>query len=109
MSSSAGLNSKLWDELLKEEIFYSMKELPVLAESWRVHYNTVRPHSLLGYRPPAPRAWLTEASQAHGKVESKERFPLFHVPNSCDESYPYSSCYTNNLLVQKIEYASQPV
>jgi hypothetical protein len=36
-----------------------MKELLVLAERWRVHYNTIRPHSSLGYRPPAPEAWLT--------------------------------------------------
>ena len=32
-----------------------MKELRVLAERWRVHYNTIRPHSSLGYRPPAPQ------------------------------------------------------
>jgi transposase InsO family protein len=51
-------NSKLRDEFLNPEIFYSMKELRVLAERWRVHYNTVRPHSSLGYRPPAPEAWL---------------------------------------------------
>jgi len=38
-------NSKLWDEFLNGEIFYSMKEIRVLAERWRVHYNTVRPHS----------------------------------------------------------------
>ena len=69
-------NSKLRDEFLNGEIFYSMKELRVLAERWRVHYNTVRPHSSLGYKSPAPAAWLTEASQGHGKVESKERFPL---------------------------------
>ena len=36
-----------------------MKEIRVLAERWRIHYNTVRPHSSLGYRPPAPEAWLT--------------------------------------------------
>jgi putative transposase len=41
------------------EIFYSMNKLRVLAERWRVHYNTVRPHSSLGYKPPAPEAWLT--------------------------------------------------
>jgi transposase InsO family protein len=52
-------NSKLRDEFLNGEIFYSMKELRVLAERWRVHYNTVRPHSSLGYRPPAPQAWRT--------------------------------------------------
>jgi transposase InsO family protein len=49
-------NSKLRDEFLNGEINYSMKELRVLAERWRVHYNTVRPHSSLGYRSPAPTA-----------------------------------------------------
>jgi putative transposase len=53
----------------------------VLAERWRVHYNTVRPHSLLGYRPPAPAARLMEDKTGHGKVESKKRFPLFHTPD----------------------------
>ena len=41
-------------ELLNEEIFYTLKEAQVLIESWRCHYNVVRPHSSLGYRPPAP-------------------------------------------------------
>ena len=45
-------NSELSDEFLNGEIFYSMKELRVLAERWPVHYNPVRPHSSLGYRPP---------------------------------------------------------
>jgi len=40
-------NSKMRDEFLKGEIFYSMKELHVLAECWRNHYNTIRPHSSL--------------------------------------------------------------
>jgi hypothetical protein len=43
-----------------------MKELRVLAERWRVHYNTVRPHSSLGYRPPAPAAWLTANNSSAG-------------------------------------------
>lgn len=47
-------NGKLQDELLKREIFYSLREAQVLIERWRVHYNQVRPHSSLGYRPPAP-------------------------------------------------------
>ena len=47
-------NSKLRDELLNGEIFYSLKEAQVLTERWRVQYNTRRPHSSLGYRPPAP-------------------------------------------------------
>jgi putative transposase len=54
-------NSKLRDELLKGEIFYSLKEARVVIESWRHHYNTVRPHSSLGYRPPAPEAVLWPA------------------------------------------------
>jgi putative transposase len=49
-------NSKLRDEFLNGEIFYSLKEVQVLAERWRVYYNTLRPHSSLGYRPPAPAA-----------------------------------------------------
>ncbi len=44
------------DELLNGEIFYSLAEARVVIEAWRVHYNTARPHSLLGYRPPAPEA-----------------------------------------------------
>jgi len=74
-------NSKLRDEFLNGEIFYSLKEAQVLAERWRVYYNTERPHSSLGYRPPAPAAWQIEASLEHGKVESKQCFPLFHAPD----------------------------
>ena len=47
-------NGKLRDELLNGEIFYSLKEAQVVIEQWRIHYNTKRPHSALGYRPPAP-------------------------------------------------------
>ena len=47
-------NGKLRDELLNGEIFYTLKEAQVVIESWRCHYNTIRPHSALRYRPPAP-------------------------------------------------------
>ena len=47
-------NGKLRDELLNGEIFYTLLEAKVLIERWREHYNRVRPHSSLGYRPPAP-------------------------------------------------------
>jgi putative transposase len=47
-------NGKLADELLDREIFYSLNEAKVLIEMWRKHYNTIRPHSSLGYKPPAP-------------------------------------------------------
>ena len=49
-------NGKLRDELLKRESFDTLLEAKVLIERWRQTYNTVRPHSALGYRPPAPEA-----------------------------------------------------
>ena len=49
-------DGKLRDELLDREVFHSLREAQVLIEAWRRHYNTVRPHSALGYRPPAPEA-----------------------------------------------------
>ena len=51
-------NGKLRDELLDREIFYTLTEAKVLIERWRRQYNTVRPHSALGYRPPAPAATM---------------------------------------------------
>ena len=54
-------NGKLRDELLNGEIFYTLKEAQVLIEHWRQHYNTIRPHSSLGYRPPAPQAVIPES------------------------------------------------
>ena len=48
-------NGKLRDELLNGEIFYTLREAQILIEKWRRHYNEVRPHSSLNYRPPAPR------------------------------------------------------
>ncbi|WP_144436251.1 IS3 family transposase, partial [Roseibium album] len=47
-------NARFRDELLDGETFYSLKEAQILIEQWRKHYNTKRPHSALGYRPPAP-------------------------------------------------------
>ena len=51
-------NSKLRDELLNLEVFYSLREAEVLIESWRRHFNTMRPHSSFGYVPPVPEAIL---------------------------------------------------
>ncbi len=47
-------NGKLRDELLNGELFYSLREAQILTERWRREYNTIRPHSSLGYRPPVP-------------------------------------------------------
>jgi len=51
-------NGKLRDELLNGEIFYTLREAQILIGRWRAHYNTLRPHSSIGYRPPAPEAIL---------------------------------------------------
>jgi len=68
-------NGKFKDELIHREIFYSLREAQVLVEQWRREYNTIRPHSSLGYRPPAPQAirpartWLRRpALQGPGQV-----------------------------------------
>ena len=53
------------DELLNGEIFYTLKEAQVVIEHWRRHYNTKRPHSALGYRPPTPEVGIpSEMKQA---------------------------------------------
>jgi putative transposase len=51
-------NARLRDELLNGEIFYTLREAKVGIESWRQHYNSVRPHASLGYRPPAPEVFV---------------------------------------------------
>jgi transposase InsO family protein len=62
-------NGKLRDELLNGEVFYTLKEAQILIELWRIHYKTVRPHSSLGYLPPAPQTVMT-----------KPITPLFVIP-----------------------------
>jgi len=52
-------NGKLRDEVLNREIFYNLREAQVIIERWRQEYNTFRPHSSLGYRPPAPEAVMS--------------------------------------------------
>ena len=47
-------NARLRDELLDGEIFYTLREAQIVIESWRRHFNTIRPHASLGYKPPVP-------------------------------------------------------
>jgi transposase InsO family protein len=51
-------NARLRDELLNGEIFTSLREAQVVIESWRRHFNTIRPHGSLGYKPPAPEVFV---------------------------------------------------
>jgi transposase InsO family protein len=57
-------NGKLRDEFLNGEIFYTLLEAQVLIERWRRYYNTKRPHSALGYKPPAPEAAIAHKDAA---------------------------------------------
>jgi transposase InsO family protein len=59
-------NGKLRDELLNREIFYTLKEVQILTEQWRREYNTIRPHSSLGYRPPAPETVTPTVAEVTG-------------------------------------------
>jgi transposase InsO family protein len=64
-------NGKLRDELLDRELFFTLREAQILIEWWRQHYNPVRPHSALGYRPPAPeaRSWPRLAMSPRSELE----------------------------------------
>ena len=105
-ATAESFNSKLRDEFLQtREIFYSMKELRVLAERWRVHYNTpVRPHSSLGYRSPAPA--MADKKRFQGIQKSgKQRssLPLSTLPSLRRRVHPNSlSATTINPLVQNV-------
>jgi len=75
-------NGKLRDELLNGEIFMSLHEAKVLIERWRRHYNEVRPHSSLGYRPPAPVAWLLPAEPGSAPPRRALRGVPLDTPNA---------------------------
>jgi len=74
-------NGKLRDELLDREIFCTLQEAKVLIERWRRHYNTVRPHSALGYRPPAPQTILPHpAGPAYAPLRHAQPGASWHGP-----------------------------
>ena len=62
-----GFNGKLRDELLSMEVFDALLEAKVLIEQWRMHFNIVRPHSSLGYRPPAPEIIMLSTPMPTGR------------------------------------------
>ena len=73
-------NGKLRDECLNGEIFYSLKEAQIVIEKWRVEYNTRRPHSALGYRPPAPAAFAPQMAALRSPTAPCEP-PFAPLPN----------------------------
>ena len=76
-------NGKLRDELLNGEIFYRLKEAKIIIESWRRHYNTIRPHSSLGYRPPAPEVFIPALAAWPSTPPRPARRPRSLCVNQC--------------------------
>jgi putative transposase len=74
------LQTRFFSILLDGEIFYTLREAQIIIESWRRHYNAIRPHASLGYKPPAPEvfvpafaAWPTSLREAAPPVTLAER------------------------------------
>lgn len=81
-------NGRLRDELLNGELFYTLKEAQVIIEQWRHHYNHIRPHTSLGYKPPAPMAAMKKGACAALKAPAPSFIthypiitPIPHGPN----------------------------
>jgi putative transposase len=103
-------NARLRDELLNGEIFYTLREAQIVIESWRRHYNTIRPHASLGYKPPAPEVFLpalrrvagcatptSSAGHAGATASLKLTFHLDHSVGANlgfepDGGYPFPNC-----------------
>ena len=62
--------------VLNGEIFYSLKELKIVIEQWRKHYNTIRPQSALNYRPPAPQTFAPRAHHLDEIMPMRISIPL---------------------------------
>ena len=76
-------NARLRDELLDGEIFYTLREAQIVIESWRRHYNTIRPHASIGYRAPAPEVFVPALAAwpaAQPRPDSPAMLPLVPRP-----------------------------
>ena len=65
-------NARLRDELLNGEIFYSLREAQIVIESWRRHYNAVRPHASIGYQRSRPGGVRAQHSP-HGRLRNPDQ------------------------------------
>jgi transposase InsO family protein len=68
-------NARLRDELLSGEIFYTLREAQIVIESWRRHYNTIRPHASIGYKPPAPEVFVPHSPRGRLRYADRLRRP----------------------------------
>jgi transposase InsO family protein len=73
MGYNESFNGRLRDEFLNGEMFYTLREAQILVERWRRHYNEVRPHSSLGYRPPAPQTEQSSMNWVVSTVQPEAR------------------------------------
>jgi putative transposase len=76
-------NARLRDELLDGEVFYTLREAQIVIESWRRHYNAVRPHASIGYQAPAPEAFVPALAAwpaAQPGAASPPMLPLASAP-----------------------------
>jgi transposase InsO family protein len=83
-------NAQIRNELLNGEIFYTLKEAQIMIEGWRRHYNTVRPHGALGYRPPAPEVFVPAIAArpaAPAKLAVVQR-PTWTCSGKVESSFP---------------------
>ncbi len=71
-------------ELLDGEVFTTLREAQILIERWRRHYNTVRPHSALGYRPPAPEEHHANRPETDHALSFKQDHPMGALHLACD-------------------------
>jgi putative transposase len=73
-------NARLRDELLNGEIFYTLREAQIIIESWRRHYNAVRPHASLAYKPPAPEVFVAAFAAAKLTLRLDHSMKAGHLP-----------------------------
>ena len=96
-------NGRLRDECLNGETFYTLKEAQVILEQWRHHYNHIRPHSSLGYKPPAPLARLGGPSMKEEKNIERLKDPSFISiamisSSKSDDVFIVNRCFFQKLL-----------
>ena len=76
-------NARLRDELLNGEIFYTLAEARIVIESWRRHFNTLRPHGSLGYKSPAPEAFIPAMTARTVAKPGKATCPCLLYTSRC--------------------------
>jgi len=99
-------NARLRDELLDGEIFYTLKEAQIMIESWRRHYNAVRPHVSLGYKPPAHETWFPSALRHRRRNRERQPTPEEHLDTWCastESIIRHKSRFGDRVIVLRFE------